>query len=425
MALRSVLVLTYLFPPSSAAGTHRLLGFSRHLPKYGWRCVVVAPPTLPWEPSDPALLDRLSPETTLYHVPYPSGAALKPLRKVAPYSVWLPAAWAACRRAIRDHRPAAIFTSGPPHVIHLLGRHIRRRTGLPWLADFRDPWRSAGALEDQSGWLRRWETWAEEAVFQDADCIIANTKGAQEALSRAFPQHAAKMTAITNGYDVENFASIPIPVRDEAAFQILHPGELYVNRDPEPFLKAIRSICPDDRGNDRSIRVRFVGRSGPGAERLNGLIHSMGLDEVVASNGQIPYAQSLEEMVRADLLLLLDSPGRRIGVPAKIFEYIGSNRPILALAEPDGDVARILGESGAPHRIAAQHDVQGIAAALKELLSRPRSSRLVDGLQMRTPRFTREALSGSLANLLDSCLGQERRSAEAAPAATSLIEARR
>src|SRR5512135_183957 len=100
MPLRSVLILTYHFPPSAASGSFRLLGFVRHLPKFGWRSVVVAPPRIPWEPTDEALLDQLPPETALYHVPYPESRLWKPVRKFAPYGVWLPAAWAGCRRAI-------------------------------------------------------------------------------------------------------------------------------------------------------------------------------------------------------------------------------------------------------------------------------------------------------------------------------------
>jgi hypothetical protein len=76
VALRSVLLLTYHFPPSSASGSFRMLGFARHLPRHGWRAAVVAPPSLPWEPVDAELSERVPPETAVYHVPSPLNVLL-------------------------------------------------------------------------------------------------------------------------------------------------------------------------------------------------------------------------------------------------------------------------------------------------------------------------------------------------------------
>ena len=140
MAHRKVLILSYHFPPSAASGAFRMLGFARHLPQFGWQTVVVAPPRLDWEPTDEALTERVPSETAVYPIPFPKGWPWKPFGKLFPWGVWLPFAAAGCYRAIRDHRPDVVLTSGPPHVVHLLGRHLHRRTGLPWVADFRDPW---------------------------------------------------------------------------------------------------------------------------------------------------------------------------------------------------------------------------------------------------------------------------------------------
>ena len=109
--------------------------------------VVVAPPQLPWEPVDQSLMEKIPAETALYHVPYPKGLLWKPLRRLSPLGIWLPKAWAACRRAICEHQPDALLTSGPPHLVHLLGRELRNRYGLPWIADFRDPWVAGERLD--------------------------------------------------------------------------------------------------------------------------------------------------------------------------------------------------------------------------------------------------------------------------------------
>ena len=109
-------------------------------------------------------------------------------------------------------------------------------------------------------------------------------------------------------------------------------------------------------------------------------------------------------MVQADVLLLLDTPGRRAGVPAKLYEYIGAGRPILALAELDSDVAWVLRESGVAHRIAPPLDAEAIRRALTELLQDPATARCGGQPRLVQPRFTREQLAGELAGLLDSCL---------------------
>src|SRR5947209_2551122 len=100
VAPRSVLLITFHFPPSAASGAFRLLGFARHLPKFGWRPIVVTPPCLPWEPVDPELGSQVPVDTTEIHVPYPQGLIWNLPRRIAPYEIWLPRAWGACVRAM-------------------------------------------------------------------------------------------------------------------------------------------------------------------------------------------------------------------------------------------------------------------------------------------------------------------------------------
>ena len=154
-----------------------------------------------------------------------------------------------------------------------------------------------------------------------------------------------------------------------------------------------------------AFRTRFVGTFQLEAEReeTEDRIRA-GLDDSVFLEGQVSYDRSNRTMAQADILLLLDTPGRRAGVPAKLYEYIGAGRPILALAETESDVAWVLRESGLPYRIAPPLDVDAIRRALVELLHDPAT--LCCGGQARSvqSRFTRERLAGELAALLDSCM---------------------
>jgi len=400
MAKRKLLILTYHFPPAAGSGTFRMLGFAEHLPQFGWNGVVVAPPRLPWEPLDEALLERLPPETAVYRIPFPEGVLWKPMLKLFHERIWLPFAAAACYRAIRRHHPHAVLTSGPPHSIHLLGRHLRRSTSLPWVADFRDPW-LAGYGSPPSGHAR-WERRAEPSVMRQADAIVANTPGACGLLCQAYPQYAVKMTSITNGYDPDVFEVNAVPPLSGSTIEIVHTGTIYANRSPGPFLDAIRQLELAPLAG-KAFRVRFIGDflDEQKKKAIQDNVHG-GVNTSVSLEEQMPYRDAIRATVQADLLLLLDTPGRRAGVPAKLYEYIGAGRPILALAEPGGDVGWVLQQSGLPYRIAPPLDPEAIRRALTELLLDPATAR-----NGRTPRpahsrFTRRHLAGELAALLDS-----------------------
>jgi glycosyltransferase involved in cell wall biosynthesis len=402
-----LLIVSYFFPPTAAAGSFRMLGFARHLPQLGWQTVVVAPPRLPFEPVDPELGEQVPPETVVYPVLNPEGLAGKAVRKAfGPYSVWLTRALGACARAVRDHRPDAVLTTGPPHLVHLLGLVLKRRYGLPWVADFRDPWitkdegtPTCGHLGSRRSLRRRWLTRLERAVIEQADAIASTGPLATRKLCESFPQQRSKMVTLTNGYDPERFEPGDSPAAAGDPVRIVHAGELYAGRDPGPFLDAIRDVVTG--GGRGSVQVQFFGQN-PGGFDFPAEIRHRGLETVVATPGQVPYTQALRAMSRSDILLLLDSPGRRVGVPAKIYEYLGAGRSILALGEPDGDLAWVLRESGVPHRIAPLKDAAAIRQALIELIGELAGGRAVAADARGHQVFTRAAIARRLVSLLES-----------------------
>jgi glycosyltransferase involved in cell wall biosynthesis len=307
-----------------------------------------------------------------------------------------------CGQAVLDHRPDVVLTSGPPHVVHLLGRHLHRWTGLPWVADFRDPWITGDPSQvNRDG--KRWKVRAEQNVMRQADAIIANTPRALELLSDAYPRYAAKMTAITNGYDPWSFQPNLVPPLSGSAVEIVHTGTIYAYRSPTPFLEAVRQLEPAALSG-RKLRVRFIGSTiyPEQKEETENKIREV-VNAAVSLEDPVPYAQAIRAMVQADVLLLLDTPGRQAGVPAKLYEYIGAGRPVLALAEPDSDVAWVLRESGVAHRVAPPLDVAAIRRALTDLLQDPATPRCPGRHPAIQTRFTRNHLAGELAALLDAC----------------------
>jgi glycosyltransferase involved in cell wall biosynthesis len=402
--MRKLLMLTYHFPPSAASGTFRLLGFARHLPRFGWRPLVVAPPHLPWEPVDPGLLQQLPAEVSVRPVPYPQGWSYKPVRRLAPHAVWLPRAARACARLLSEQRPDALFTSSPPHCVHVLGLWLKRRFRIPWVADFRDPWFIDG--RPSFGHMRwSWfEARCERAVLRGADAVVTNAPRARDSLRAAHPACAAKIVTITNGYDPERFPAPSPGVASDGPLRVIHTGEVYAGRDPRPFLDALRDLGHDPGSGAAPFRVSFLGRTDGGGIDLGSEARQRGLEQVVDVGGQVSYADTLRDMARADILLLLDSPGRRMGVPAKLYEYLGAGRPVLALAEPDADVAWVLRTSGISHRIAPVRDAGRIRQALVELAGEVRAGRGAGSARGPLAAFTRQRLTQDLAELLDGCL---------------------
>jgi glycosyltransferase involved in cell wall biosynthesis len=397
-------MVTYHFPPSAASGSFRLLGFARHLPKYGWRTIVVAPPRLPWEAVDPELSGQVPSETIVYPVRHdlkgPIGLFLK---FHAPISPWLPKAWWACIRAIHRHKPDVLLTSGPPQQVHLLGLVLKRQFGIPWVADFRDPW--VVGMEQGPGKAstptRGRDARFEAAVMRSADAVVANAPRARDLIRGSYPDSAEKMHAVTNGYDPEAFTCDVKPRGLEQRCRLVHTGQLYGGRDPRPFLEAVVELERDRPQGYRPLQVHFIGNLDSPDCNVSNEIRSRGLDRVVTIDGVVPYQQSLREMMRSDILLLLDSAGRLAGVPAKVYEYIGARRPILALGESAGDLAWVLRESGRLHRIAPLIDRERIKQALIELQAEPPAA-FAEASSAATV-FTRDWVAGELAKVLDQC----------------------
>jgi glycosyltransferase involved in cell wall biosynthesis len=235
--------------------------------------------------------------------------------------------------------------------------------------------------------------------MRHADLILANAPRACTGYRAAYPRHADKIATLPNGYD-------PIGHADRLLsneVRVMHAGQLYAGRDPRPFLDAVQRLCR--RESAPRFRVSFLGRTNGHGIDLSVEVRRRGLDAVVGCSGQVAYAECLSAMVQADILLLLDSPGRRSGVPAKVYEYLATGRPVLALAEEDSDTAWVLRESGAVHRVVPPTDALQIENALCGLAQEPQ---VYDASpQSRANRFTREHLACQLASLLETRSARE------------------
>ncbi|MDH4037349.1 MAG: glycosyltransferase family 4 protein [Candidatus Krumholzibacteria bacterium] len=402
---RHLLLVTYHFPPSAASGSFRLLGFSKYLPALGWKVTVVAPPSMPGEPVDPGLAAQVPSGVEVRAVAYPTRGG-KPVRVFFPYAAWLAPAWPAVRDAARNGRPDVVLTSGPPHLVHLLGLWIARRHRTPWIADFRDPWVNDG-LGRPRRWIDRWFQVCERSVYRNADRILANAPNAMDVYRRDYPRQQHKIRMLTNGFDPHLVMASPAPaLAPGSPLRLVHAGEIYLGRDPLPLLDAMREIQQATPVGGPRLELHILGRAERGRAQMEAAIRERGLTDSVVFRGQVSYQESLAAMAEADINVLFDTPNRKFGVPAKLYEYLGAGRPVLALAESDGDTANILREAGLRHAIAHPLRTGEIRDALSGLIAARGEGSPVIADPARLARFTRENLAGTLAGIMDEVLAE-------------------
>lgn len=420
-------MLSYHFPPLGGSGSMRVLRLGRYLPEFGWKPLVVSVAGGGQEPRDPGLLTQVPPEAEVHRVrclepddfsdswSHPRQKVVRNLFKTFDFllfpddrAFWIGPAASRARRLAREHGPAAIWATGPPFSTMVAGLRVHRRTGLPLILDFRDDWTGFNErFRSRSPVRQAREEDLERQCLQAASAVLSVTPGIVEALRQRRPEGVPedRFHLLPNGFDPAHFPD-PGPRRAPGEpFRIVHAGSLYSNRSPGPFLEGLRlwlDASPPERR--QQVRVRFLGRVEPGLEPL---FEGQGLQDVVERVPFVPHARALDEVRGADLLLLVVDQVQKAEqiYTGKVFEYLGSQRPILALLPLDSPLADLLRESGVG-RLASPREPEAIARALEEAWTarenppRPNPEVLA--------RFSARSQAGLLAGLLDRVLETRR-----------------
>ena len=224
---KSILIITYYFPPLGGVGVQRVSKFCRYLPRFGWRPVVVAPQPSAFYAADEEMLAEVK-HVSLYRVAGLDSFRMRqkligpfkpridsPLRWVARRFSWpdtqtayIPAAFRlACRLVNEAH---AVLVTAPPYSNLLLGRLIKRRSNLPLIVEMRDPW--VGHPEhDKPRWKRALNRRVERNVLEYADAVVAVTRSHTENLRKRYPWLAPRIHYIPNGFDAADFRNTRTP----------------------------------------------------------------------------------------------------------------------------------------------------------------------------------------------------------------------
>ncbi|NOT35182.1 MAG: glycosyltransferase [Candidatus Eisenbacteria bacterium] len=439
---RRVMILAYFYPPLAGGGVHRVLSFTRHLPAHGWDCTVVcAGPDDSWI-RDPSLLDRVPAGTEVLRVGGGSGLALLQRLRGARTSAtrssttigWLRravdwfafpdsyAGWAARARAVAARRLArgdisVLLSSSPPDSSHLAARSLARRFGLPWVADFRDPWVGLHFRTPPTPWHRARHRAAERAVVAEAAVVLAashtHERELQALRGRDGRPLARSVVWLPNGYEPANAAASadaesPPRSRDggaptastESRFLLVFTGTLALMDSTFTALEALA----------RFVRARPAARSqlqmvlaGPYESSYAQRVAALGLADLVRLTGSLAHDQARALQRKADVLLLWKplGVGYRTMVPGKLYEYLDAGRPILALLPSDDEAARMVLDAG------GTVVPPGDAAAVERALEAAFGSWLQGGrVPERRPAWltghARERLAAELAGTLET-----------------------
>lgn len=414
LPVRRLLLIAYHFPPiRGSSGVQRTLQFARHLPAHGWEPLVVSVHPRAY----PAVGDDLM-AAVPHGMPVARAFAMDSARHLAVrgrylgctafpdrWVTWWPGGVAACLRLIRRYRPQAVWSTFPVATAHLIGLTVRRLTGLPWIAEFRDPMVQAvhrlGPAAD-TVWRR-----FEGAVVRRASRCVFATPGMRHDYAARYPGHdAASWTVIENGYDEGVFAEAErsggaAASRLDGVVRLVHSGILYgEGRDPLPFFRALKEVAAT-----RPERLEVVLRASGDAETHERLAADLGLSQIVNVAPAVGYGEAIREMLAADGLLVFQGAVFNKQIPAKVYEYLRAGRPILALTDPAGETARLLrGWDGV--YFAREDSVPQIAHALGGLLDAVAAGRVPARPVEAVRRLSREARTAELAAVLDAAVGR-------------------
>lgn len=375
--MHKVLIITYYWPPSGGSSVLRWLKFAKYMREFEWEPIIYTPENPESQETDHSLLkdvpDGIEIIKTKIREPYniykwltgrkksdQLGVALMDEKKGSRFinhvSLWIRSNffipdprifWV--KTSIRfliqylSTRPVdMIVTTGPPHSMHLIGLGIKKRTGIKWVADFRDPWTNIDFYDKLMLTKRadRKHKRLEKQVLSSADHVITVSPTMTEEFQTFGFQN---VSTITNGFDV---LTETLQHEYEPKFSLIHLGSMPPSRNPENLWKVFSEITSKNQRFAESLEIILAGKTD---YKVKETIRKHNLEKYVRFQPHIPYNEAMALIQRSQVLLLFinNSDNAKSILTNKFFEYLSVQRPILAIGPPDGDAAKILSETNA------------------------------------------------------------------------------
>ncbi|MBT5876247.1 MAG: glycosyltransferase [Candidatus Latescibacteria bacterium] len=417
--MKNVLILSYYFPPMGLGGVQRPLKFAKYLPRFSWRPIIVTVKDVRYHGHDDSLLQELPSDALVYRT-----GSYDPLRishrletKGSPSANpalgrslarwllfpdnqvgWVPFAVKCALDIVRDHQIDALFSTFPPASAHLAASIVKRSTGLPWVADFRDSWLGGEFNQPPTNWHHHLMKRTGRKLVRTADHLVSVTDHIATQLSEMRGTDTG-ISVITNGYDPEDFQS-RCEDRDDGKFVLTYCGSMTRDRDPVPLFRGLRHLL--DRRPDLAelISIRLIGTS-IGLD-VAGLISYYRLHKTVSVIGYLAHRKAVSFLAESDaVILLVTSPEEQSKcVPTgKFYECAATGLPILCLSSDTGSPSWIV-ENGRGV-VLSPGDTMGIGRAVEMMYERHSGDDVIEFDETQIAQFSRLGLTEKLGRILD------------------------
>jgi len=407
--LREALFIAYLFPPQGGGGVQRTVKFVKYLSHFGWHATVITS-RKPGRVPDVSLTKDVPDTTRIMRI---RGLELSPrlpwrvqnwlvswILTVDAQVGWLPFAVQYGNALLRKNGIDLLYSTSAPYTDHLVGLRLKQQSGLPWVADFRDPWAENAFAHPPTRWHHDLIERLERKVVTTADRVLVVSEPMRQQFLRRYknlpPEH---FVVLTNGFDRDDYNDVMPKQLGNTCFHLVYTGSLYGRRRGRTILEAIRYALDRGKIDPEHFHLWMIGATGKEAARL---VKDWNLTDVVKFVNYVPHAALIGYQLGADALLVIIGPGpdSEIMLPGKIFEYLATGKPILALVPP-GAAADLLTESGTS-RIVEPDNVSAIAKTLIQMYNQWRVGELRTNADPNVvQRYERRHLTQRLAHLFD------------------------
>ncbi len=424
--MKKALIICYYWPPAGGPGVQRWLKFVKYLRDFDIEPVVYIPENPHFPIVDESLVAEIPTGITVIKQPifepYKMASAFSKsstrqlsagiiksekkqsvLQKLMLFvrgnlfipdarKFWIKPSVAFLDSYLKANPVDCIITTGPPHSLHLIGLKLSKRTGLPWLADFRDPWTEIGYQKKLklTRFAQQKYQHFESKVLNTADHILATSYATQKLLQA---KTSKPVSCITNGFDEEALQDVSL----DQKFSLAHIGSLLEDRNPKVLWEVLKELKEELPGFESNLEIHLAGRIGASVVES---IKENGLNNQLKLHGYISHQEALRMQRSSRLLLLIeiDSAETQLIIPGKLFEYLAAKRPVIAIGPKDSDVEAILEKTKAGSYFQYSHKAR-LKTELLELYETFKSGELIN-LATDLEPYTRKNLTAQLAAIL-------------------------
>ncbi|WP_417941906.1 glycosyltransferase family 4 protein [Flavobacterium sp. RS13.1] len=373
MEQKKLLIITYYFPPAGGPGVQRWLKFVKYLPEFDIQPIVYVPANPTYPIVDEGLLSEISEKVIVLKnkiwEPYQLASVFSknktkkissgilPQKKKQTFLdkmflwvrgnlfipdarvFWVKPSVSYLEKYITENNIDTIITSGPPHSLHLIGLELQQKLKVKWFADFRDPWTTIGyhkALR-LSSFAEKKHKMLEHKVLNSADEIIVTSKTTKSEFQAITDK---PISVITNGYDIENVEKQILDTK----FTLAHIGSFLSDRNPKFLWECLVELLNEIPDFKLHLEIKLIGAV---SQEVLESVAEFNLNSYLNLLGYVSHHEAIAHQKKSQALLLIEinSEETKSIIPGKLFEYMVSNRPIIAIGPQGSDFADIIKET--------------------------------------------------------------------------------